>query len=226
MGSDTAGEQLAAAYLRQRRFDRFAERHRPVGAKRLDWSVDHPSQSFGFEVYEPEIRLPQGGGPFSSYDSLRGMFKNNKKKQIRAAKNAGLPFVGVLARTKADINFSPDLVAGAMFGDLTTVFPIDPDGEGFDPSRATTTFGKGGRGPNQGRGRGVSAVAIIRAFNPTAWRPEEELRVRTASLPKWHAGMSGEERNEIRLRSLAPHVRSKNSSLGRECTTRPLGSLA
>lgn len=198
MEKDTAGEQLAAAYLHQRGFDRFAERHRPVGGKKLDWTVDHPAQPFGFEVYEPEIHLPEGGGWFSSYEGLRGMFKNNKMKQIRAAKEAGLPFVGGLARTNAGIDFSPDIVAGAMFGDITTVMPIGPGGEGFDPTQAITTFGKDGKvQPKQMRG--VSAVAIIRDFNPTLWRMEGELEVRTAKLPKWHAGMSDEESHEIQV---------------------------
>ncbi len=153
------------------------------------------------------------------------MFKNNKKKQIRAAKNTGLPFVGVLARTKADIDFSPDLVAGAMFGDLTIVMLIGPDGESFDPSRTTTTFGKGGR-VQPGQMRGVSAVAIIRAFNPTAWRPEEELRVRTASLPKWHAGMTAKQRNEIQTAIARAACEIEEQFVDRECTTRPLGLLA
>jgi hypothetical protein len=144
------------------------------------------------EVYEPEIKIPEGGGPFSSYDGLRGMFERNKKNQIRAAKSAGLPFVGVLARTNSDVDFGPDLVAGAMFGDLTFAMPLAQDGESFDADRGVTTFGKGGRvQPSQMRG--VSAVAILRRFNPTAWKLEREFRARTAHIPSWHPGMSQEE---------------------------------
>jgi hypothetical protein len=119
------------------------------------------------EVYEPEIRIPPNGRPFSSYDGLRGMFERNKREQIRAAKKASLPFVGVLARTNSDVDFGADLVAGAMFGDLTFRVPLAEDGESFDIERGVTTFGSGGR-MQRGQMRGVSAVAILRRFNPTA----------------------------------------------------------
>jgi len=187
------GERLLAAYLRRRGFARFSEYERPVGGKHLDWSVDHPDQSFVMEVYEPQIKIPAGGGSFSSYDGLRGIFERNKKEQIRAAKEAGLPFVGVFARTNSDVDFGPDLVAGAMFGDLIFQMPLAEDGESFDVDRGVTTFGQGGR-VQPGQMRGVSAVAILRRFNPTAWKLEGELRARTAHLPSWHAGMSEDQR--------------------------------
>ena len=64
--------------------------------------------------FTSEIRIPPNGRPISSYDGLRGMFERNKREQIRAAKKASLPFVGVLARTNSDVDFGADLVAGAM----------------------------------------------------------------------------------------------------------------
>jgi hypothetical protein len=148
------------------------------------------------EVYEPEIKIPVEGGSFSSYDGLRGIFERNKKEQIRAAKNSRLPFVGVLARTNSDVDFGPDLVAGAMFGDLTFRMPIADDGESFDIERGATTFGSGGKvQPSQMRG--VSAIAIVRRFNPTAWRLSKEFEARTAGLPSWHAGMTAAQRSAI-----------------------------
>jgi hypothetical protein len=193
------GERLVAAYLRQRGFDRFSEYERPIGGKELDFSVDHPDQSFVLEVYEPEIKIPAGGGSFSSYDGLRGIFERNKKEQIRAAKNNRLPFVGVLARTNSEVDFGPDVVAGAMFGDLTFRMPISEDGESFDIERGVTTFGSGGK-VQPGQMRGVSAIAIVRRFNPTAWKMSKELEARTAGLPSWHAGMTAPERAAIQAK--------------------------
>jgi hypothetical protein len=193
------GERLVAAYLSQRGFHHFSEYERPVGGKLLDFSVDHPDQSFVMEVYEPHIRIPKNGGWFSSYDGLRGMFERNKREQIRAAKNAGLPFVGVLARTNSDIDFGPDLVAGAMFGDLTINMPIAEGGESLDVERGVTAFGSGGK-VQPGQMRGVSAVAIVRRFNPTAWKLTKELNARTAGLPSWHAGMTEGESLAIQTR--------------------------
>lgn len=190
------GERLLCAYLEQRGFEAFSEYERQVEGKNLDWSVDHPDQSFVMEVYEPEIRIPPDGRPFSSYDGLRGMFERNKREQIRAAKKASLPFVGVLARTNSDVDFGADLVAGAMFGDLTFRVPLAEDGESFDIERGVTTFGSGGR-VQPGQMRGVSAVAILRRFNPTAWKLEKELVVRTAHLPTWHARVNEDERRAV-----------------------------
>jgi hypothetical protein len=191
MGRDTAGEQLAAAYLR-RRFDRFAERHRPVGGKRLDWSVALLSLS--------DLRCTNRKSDFLRVvvpsRHTAAFVQEQQEEADPAAKNAGLPFVGVLARTKADIDFSPDLVAGAMFGDLTIVMPIGPNVESFDPSRATTSFGKGGRlQPGQiARCQRRRDHQSLQSHSLASGRGTE---VRTASLPKWHAGMSAKQRNEI-----------------------------
>ena len=192
------GERLVAAYLHQRGFECISEYERPVGGKNLDFSVDHPDQSLVMEVYEPEIKIPAGGGPFSSYDGLRGMFENNKQKQIRAAKNAGSPFVGVLARTNSDVDFGPDLVAGAMFGDLTFTMPVAEDGESFDIDRGVTTFSGGGK-VQPGQMRGVSAIAIVRRFNPTTWKLTKELDARTAGL-QLRDGMTARERLAIQTK--------------------------
>jgi hypothetical protein len=190
---NTDGERLLWAYLRQRGYDGFSEYEKLIEGKNPDAFVDHPDQPFVMEVYEPEIKLPPGGGAFSSYEGLRGMFERNKKEQIRAAKKAGLPFVGILARTNSDVDFGPDLVVGAMFGNLEMRFPIAEDGESFDAERGVLGFGQGGKvQPSQMRG--VSAIAILRSFNPTLWKMEAEFLKRTAGIQTSRAGMSESER--------------------------------
>jgi hypothetical protein len=66
----------------------------------------------------------------------------------------------MFARTNSDVDFGPDLLAGAMFGDLTFVVPVNEGGESSSIDRGITTFaGHGKVQPEQMRG--VSAGAEL-----------------------------------------------------------------
>lgn len=168
------GERLFSAYLRQRRLS--ANYERDVGGRNPDFLVSHPNCTVACDVFEPELRLPSSGAfSFSSYPALRRVFKPRKRKQAQAAAQAGLPFVHVLARTNSDLSFDPLIVAGAMLGDLTFTFPVFPDGnapEGFDARDHTRNLLGANRQLQPTVNTSVSAIAILRSFNPTQWRHE------------------------------------------------------
>jgi len=179
------GERLFAAYLRQRRLP--WEYEREVNGRNPDFSVDHPAGFFVAEVYEPQLRLPEGGGWFDSYTPLRKAFDSRKARQIKAVKNAGLPYVAVVAGTNFDMPIKPIIMAGAMFGNLTVTFTVNSDDREDIDDR--TIFGGGGRvQPNQYRG--VSAMALIERFNPTAKKLGLAVEARLARVPEWRPGMT------------------------------------
>lgn len=186
------GEHLITAYLRQRRL--AWEYEREVGGRRPDFFVTHPARTFVAEVYEPEIRLPAGGGWFESYSALRGAFEGRKSKQIRAVKRAGFPYVAVVASTNSDVRVQPLVMAGAMFGNLAVTFKVGPDATERPDGR--TVFGGGGR-VQPGQFRGVSAVAILERFNPTQARLEAATENRLACVPEWNATMTHQQIAEV-----------------------------
>jgi hypothetical protein len=142
-----------------------------IGGKRPDFLVKYEPQKIVAEVYDPTLRLPKQSGPFTSYPALRKTFTRNKKKQIAAVKSAGLPYVCVIGRANSDMEIAAFLMAGAMFGDLAYTIPLSPD-PSAPPPVGKTVYAQGGRvQPKQFRG--VSAVAILKVFNPTLWRVED-----------------------------------------------------
>jgi hypothetical protein len=173
------GECLFAAHLRQRRLGWDFEA--PVGGRAPDFTVRHPAGDIVCEVYEPEIRLPPQGGAFSSYPALRSLFEARKRKQAKAASGAGHRFMYVVGRANSDIEIDPSIMAGAMLGDLGVTFPAFVDGDeppGFDPGEhARSVFGSNRR-LQPAMNTSVSAVAIVRSFNPTLWRFELASRER------------------------------------------------
>jgi hypothetical protein len=186
----TDGEFLFAAYLRQGGL--AWEYQREVNGRSPDFSIDHPTGTIVAEVFEPELRLPAGGGPFDSYKPLRRTFKGRKAKQIKAVKEAGLPYVAVVASTNADLPFQPQIMAGAMFGNLATEFAVSYEPIDIQPGR--TVFAGGAR-LQVDQHRGVSAAAILERFNPTKWRLEAAIDERLAVVPSEPLGMTA---NQIR----------------------------
>ena len=165
------GERLFAAYLRQRRLP--WEHEREINGRNPDFSVDHPVHgTIAFEVYEPGIALPAKAGFFDTIPKLQQAFEGRKQKQIAAVRDAGLPYVAVLADTASQIPIDPRIMAGAMFGRLEFTFrvPADPAAPLPEPA-GSLGFGQGGRIQPE-RNRGVSAVALLRKFNPTLPRLE------------------------------------------------------
>jgi hypothetical protein len=184
-GVKSDGERLLASYLRRRSLP--WEYEREVNGRHPDFFVHHPRGAFVAEVHEPEIKLPVGGGWFTSYPSLRRSFEARKAKQIQAVKRAGVPYVGVVVATNCDFDISPDVMAGAMFGDLSITVPVGPDVGLGQPARIG--FGQGGR-LQEGQLRGVSAVAILERFNPTKWRLNAAVHERLARIPDSRLGTS------------------------------------
>jgi len=164
-----------ARYLDQRGWS--WEYERQVGDRNPDFYVHHPHGDFAAEVYEPFLKLGKGGPWFDSYGPLRSMFARNKRKQLAAATAANLPFVIALAHTNSDVEFRPEVVAGAMFGNLQMTFAVGPDVEPNAPPTSTMSFGPSGKvQPEQFRG--LSAVILLHEYNPTAIRVDQALSAR------------------------------------------------
>jgi hypothetical protein len=187
----TEGENLFAAYLRQGGL--AWEYEREVNGRCPDFSIDYPTGTIVAEVFEPVLRLPPGGGSFDSYKPLRGTFKDRKAKQIKAVKEAGLPYLAVVASTNADMPFQPQIMAGAMFGNLATEFAVSD--EPIDTQAGRTVFAGGAR-LQVDQFRGVSAVAILERFNPTKWRLEAAIDERLAVVPSEPLGMTASQIRE------------------------------
>ncbi len=146
--SAPVGNQLFAGYLNQQVI--HWEYAPLVGDSRPDFGLlMADGRRMIVEVYEPEEQASPLGG-WRNPATLPGkLFRNNHKgKQIAAAHQAGLPLLGVLASTnpRCDFAIEPFEVAIAMFG---------LDG----PFRS-------------GKYSDISAVGVVRSFNPTAWRLE------------------------------------------------------
>ena len=211
------GERLFAAYLRQRRLGWQYEPE--IGGRRPDFLVEHPVRSFVAEVYEPQIRLPPGGGSFESYSALRSAFEGRKSKQISAVKRAGLTYVAVVASTNSDIRIQPLVVAGAMFGNLAVTLRVGP--EVCERPDGRTVFGGGGRVQAR-QFRGVSAVAILERFNPTQDRLEAATRARLARLPDWYATMTPRQIAETKA-AVIKLSRETAAAAHRRWCLRPVG---
>jgi hypothetical protein len=170
---ESPGECLFAAYLRQRCLGWDFEA--PVGGRAPDFTVHHPAGDVVCEVYEPEIRLPRQGGAFSSYPALRSLFAARKRKQAKAAGRAGHRFMYVVGRANSDIEIDASIMAGAMLGDLGVTIPVFVDGNepaGFDPGEHARNIFGSNRRLQPAMNTSVSAVAVVRSFNPTLWRLE------------------------------------------------------
>jgi hypothetical protein len=166
----TDGERLAAAYLRQRRFPYKYEPQ--VRGRNIDFVAEAPSGQVALEIYEPRLRLPNRAGPFDSVAPILGLFQGRKRKQIAAAKDAGIPLILVVGSANSDMAFNLYSAESAMFGRQGVRFAVDETGQGSEPEWA---FLGGGR--IQPRlNTGVSALALLSRFNPTKWRLEAAWR--------------------------------------------------
>lgn len=158
------GERLVAAYLNQRM---LAWEHEPeVGGRHLDFVAQSAGGTVALEVYEPHLTLPNRVGSFDSIEPVEGAFSDRKRKQIKAAKEAGLPLVLVIGSANSDIAYDEFSIAGVMFGRPGVRMAVHPEGIAGDPVSAFLGPGRVQREVN----RGVSALALVRRFNPTHWR--------------------------------------------------------
>ena len=186
------GEALAEAWLRQRG---FAYKHEEwVGERRPDFMTD---QGFAIECYEPHLRLPTQAGSISTQDAIRGAFQGRKKKQASEARKAGTALLVALAETNSTIPFDSNMVAAAMLGDLSVTLRLDGE-----PEEAEYGFGSN-RQVLADKNRGVSGLALMRWFNPTAYHVRDaiaEVRARNPEpknhreLQPWWKAMAEAER--------------------------------
>ena len=147
--SATAGERLFAAYLNQCALE--GDFQVSVGDSCLDFTLHLPGgQQLLVEVYEPtEKALPQGGWRKPEYLAAKLFRSNHKAKQFRAAQEAGLPLLCVLAGAGSDFDISPLDIAIAMCG--------------LDAPLRSQKFSE------------VSAVAVVGSFNPTEQQLDRHL---------------------------------------------------
>jgi hypothetical protein len=120
----------------------------------------------------------------------------DKWGQAEAAKSAGYRFVLVLHQEGWHADLSVPTVAAALFGDIS--LPM-----AFDPTSGTMSTGEGfvfgARGMTEPAGnRNLSAVALVRSFNPTLVDLEaarkEEVRGVTDVKEGWQRYVAIEER--------------------------------
>ena len=163
-GPKSDGERLVAAYLDQRC---IPWEHEPdVGGRHIDFVARTVSGPVALEVYEPQLTLPNRAGSFDSIAPVEGLFSDRKRKQIKAAKDAGLPLILVVGSANSDVPYDVFSLAGAMFGRPGIRMVVSPEGTASEPEAAFLGPGKVQPAVN----RGVSAVALVRRFNPTLWR--------------------------------------------------------
>ncbi len=193
-------EALVAEYLDKR--DLQWEYEKAINGRRPDFYIDYPDQPFVIEVYDPIISLPAGGGWLTSYPALRKAFEGAKQKQIAAVKKAGIPYVGALGKANADMDINPQIMAGAMFGDLTITFPVGSL-EPIENLPSQNEFGGNAKlQPEQFRA--VSTIVLPRLFNPTLWRVEEawDADHRLADTAHVASRSAGDTKREITERAV------------------------
>ena len=155
----TQSEELLALYLREA-CRRFVEEPL-IGGVRPDFLVD------GQVVCEVtsfiESHLPLRVGARDPLHPLR-MKVQDKWKQAEAVLTHGHPFVLVLHQDGHQTDLGLDTLAAATFGDLSVPGTFD-DQDGTLTAGSDLVFG--GRGSTEVGNRNLSALAILRVFNPT-----------------------------------------------------------
>jgi hypothetical protein len=182
-------ERLFAAYLNQMGLS--AEYEPDIGDSLPDFLVDLPvGEQLIVEVYEPEEKASPGGGWRNPAQAANKLFRSKRKaKQISAAYNVGLPVLCVLGESNSDFNFDPFEIAIAMLG-------LDA------PLRS-------------GKFSDISAIGVVRRFNPTAWRLERSVAERLGSRAEC-----------VPSQNWAVAFREAESELSRTGCYRPDASLA
>jgi len=113
------------------------------------------------------------GGTVGSLDPYRPLARAVKAKSRQGRGLAGVhPYVVVLWAPGWDV--SDFAVSGALFGNLTMVMPLDSDTATADTSQVHTEFGRDAVMHHDERAH-ISAVAILRQFNPTLRAAQDEI---------------------------------------------------
>lgn len=167
--SDSEGEQHVATYLEQLGVP--YEREPDVGGRNPDFVLDVDGSRVALEVYEPALRLTNSVGSFDSVGKLQNAFSGRKAKQRSAAKDEGVPYVVVIGSAKSSITYDHFAVMGVMFGRIGMSWELDTV-TGLPASDARPAHLGGARVQPQ-MNTGISAVALLRRFNPTLRRLQD-----------------------------------------------------
>lgn len=183
MTDDTVGEAHLIEY-----FEFIGvgwERHPTIGGMNPDFAVDVAGQCVVSEVYEPELRLTGRVGTFDSVGKLRAAFEGRKRKQARATARAGLPYLLVIGSANSSITYDDHAVTGAMFGRVGVTWQVDT-GTG-EPLTEPRLAHLDGAKTQPTMNTGISAVALLRTFNPTLRRLQEAWAAADppATRPRW-----------------------------------------
>jgi hypothetical protein len=181
----SAGEAAVAEYLTRRNIP--FEYEPLIGTRNPDFLAHAPDGDVVLDVYEPVLRLPNSVGAYDGVEPVSGAFDERKRKQARAARDAGLPFVVVIGSANSDIAYGWMEAVGALRGRPGVSFPVGP-GAPPDPEAMPTLIGVGKRGG--GANTSFSALAVVHSFNPTLWRlrlaQRALVRRQGAALPDDH----------------------------------------
>lgn len=165
MAYPSEGEAAVADYLASRRI-RF-DYEPQIGNRHPDFLAHAPDGDVVFDVYEPVLHLPNSSGSFDSVKPVSGAFGDRKRKQAKAAREAGLPFIVVVGSANSDIPYDWMAAVGALRGRPGVSFPVGPGAPAdAEPEPTLIGIGKTGGGENTS----FSALAVLHRFNPTAWR--------------------------------------------------------
>lgn len=155
----TGSERLLADYLTAT--GRVWVREPLLGTAKPDFLVD------GEAVCEvtsfKKGHLPEQVGARDALHPLRQKIRD-KWRQAESAKEAGYPFLLVLHQEGHETDLNVETLAAALFGDLSVSGTFDPAGGTL---RLHAGFSFGETGSAELGNRNLSAVAILRRFNPT-----------------------------------------------------------
>ena len=200
-----------ADYLTRRRI-RF-EYEPQIGTRHPDFLAHAPDGDVVLDVYEPVLRLRNSSGAFDRVKPVSGAFDDRKRKQAKAARNAGFPFVVVIGSANSDIAYDWMAAVGALRGRPGVSFAVGPDASPDpEPTPALIGVGKTGGGDNTS----FSALAVVHTFNPTGWR----LRLAQQELVRRHEPRLP-DRHDSRIRALA-EIQERYSEIEADLTERGL----
>lgn len=146
----------------------------PAGGARPDYWIDHLNGTVVCEVRHVTASIGNRiGNRFGAFDPYKPLAKAVKRKSKQGRALDGIhPYVVVL--WAPDWGVGDIAAAGALFGRVGISFPVDEATGTGDLDRASNTFGRDAT-LHPGTRSHISAVAVLRRFNPTLRDAEDEI---------------------------------------------------
>jgi excisionase family DNA binding protein len=143
MRRQTISELLFEQYVSDNGLGADHEPSVPGRAARLDYRLMHRGQPLWFEVKEFGEKDIGGGGPFDPYISIRNRI-GKAAKQFADYKGESCSIVFYNDRLNLASIYAPEIVLGAMLGNVSVTVPVDfSTGSETGPPR--TGFSEGGK---------------------------------------------------------------------------------